>query len=274
MASSLQDLMKVGLQFASEGDLLNPSAAYGGSLEKCFKNFVEKVDEQHHRKLAKALGVTWDPTYRDWMRGRLMPKGLNRIKLMYWLERIGYSADEIRGQSGKTARTVGRMAAFEVITEPELTSYVGAAQTKSVYNWILRGHKLMPERFASANELMDAYKEDLTERLTELFGSAEAAYPQSIPVGKLEAVPAAPVPRGTVWLAGEEAAATAGDLVRTLLPLLRYLASDDASVEERIALRESASTGPLMDGGMQELVTLCKQLTSERSRQTFHLGAS
>lgn len=111
---------------------------------------------------------------------------------------------------------------------------------------------------------------ELTQWIDELQAEIGALrLGQPIPIGEARLLPGALLTdpsRCAVGRASQQVPAAAADGVRALLPLLRFLDSDEATSEQRIALREQASTGRLMDEGITELASLARRLTSNASR--------
>jgi len=259
-----------------------------GTIEECFYHLVTdgKANELHLRDLTAWVGAVWHPTGRSWALGQKFPKGMNLLKLAYYLEQVGFGVKELQALD-PDVRLFGRMMAFGLLDLNGALQLLGFAGSYGdvVLSAILRGKALQSGPRRLLKTYVDSHMTDLAAAVGG-FPDAVPTLPSSItditdgkppPTGAAVSVsppaPEAPMPEPVSVeddLEHRALITVAAHQIGALIPLMEALASDRFSKEERALLRELA--GKANKGGVFRLYQLAEALTSEASRRQAKKG--
>jgi hypothetical protein len=203
-------------------------------------------------------------TVGSWLGKGQPPRGERLNRLQHMLAVLGIESPEL-ALVPEYGRYLGRLMAFEVITFAQARSILGDINDQAVFQTV-RGQRdpwseeIEKKPTKTLEELTELYQVLLAEAESQLIGSfVQQGYvvPEHVP-GPAEVASAVPLPEDesdNFRFLLESARALGG-----ILPLVRHLASDACSPQDRALLRNL-----LGEDGMFELSTLINRLCSERA---------
>ncbi len=149
---------------------MDPSPPIGGSLEECFRHFIESHDLEPAANLLGEITETSSTTIIRWSKGSFKPNGLKRIVLRVVLDAAGYRVDEYY-ELPLMNRRLHMMLALKLMTRVEISRYLGFPDTdegRGLYKFCLYGKSLEPIKLTKIKQLGEENKDLLKEGFEEL----------------------------------------------------------------------------------------------------------
>jgi hypothetical protein len=140
-------------------------AAISGSTKECAEDMFERYEWESLRlELAKFSNVGTG-TVRRWKQESL-PKGAPLICLRIFLELLGYDVEELRTLPSHS-HDMARMIALGLQDVEEIRAATGYISTNGVYDLILRGLGVYPDKAFRIERLVGDFKEEILLRTEE-----------------------------------------------------------------------------------------------------------
>ncbi len=135
---------------------------FTGDAMECLKDCSERYGFQATSKLVARFCEVMERTVPSWIQGESAPKGEKLIKLMCILHQIGYSVEELESlphEAFKLAQLIG----YGVLTHEAATEALDYADQKGVYDIILRGGGLIPDRYYKLVKLVGEHEGQINQ---------------------------------------------------------------------------------------------------------------
>lgn len=149
-----------------------------GHIDECLSYLFQKLSPLGRRSVQKKMfiasmanfcGITFDPASR-WLHGGgsgSMPIGDQKIKLMCWLDLIGFRIIELENMT-ESFRGLAELIAFGLTTGAEAAKSIGFAKASTVY-------KIIYEQMNTTNEKKEIIWQLVKEKKAELLQAKEKA---------------------------------------------------------------------------------------------------
>ncbi len=235
-----------------------------GHLDECLDHLARQISQlpkgsratgKAKRPLIEFSGVA-ETTVKLWLKGADLPKGLNRLKLICYLDMIGYRVIEFESHPADVKGFI-ELLGYGVMAPADAAQLIGFSQTGRIYE-VLSGKQTLSEPKRQAMwDLWQERKEALEERKQQarkLYGPKPVVSKQPV-VGKRRRVTAGPsvMTRPAVL-----------SLMEALLTLLQEDSSQEL-LEEALTSHPSEATTVLLLSA--QLSALSSQLTAEQAEQ-------
>lgn len=254
---------------------LNKDPLYERLIENLC-TYSSKAGTGKLHKLADAIGVQSN-TAHSWVSGKNVPFGESAVRLVYFLEELGYESP-IKDSVTDIVRLLGRLLAFRVLTLEEIIASSGSEKTKdprtAVLAVLLGKRGVSTEREARLALLAREFEVLLPDEIRRFVNDFGPAMDVTKVVPPTASEPERPSPSREVSRSAVneplievrplEHAAVIESLalqIRALLPLAKIAASDAFSAEDRIRIRELAG-----GDGVFKASNLLTRLCSEKAR--------
>jgi hypothetical protein len=196
-------------------------------FEECLRDFLSTDTPERRNKVRAAIGIAADTT-GDWFLRGAKPRGIQRLRALYFLEDMGYRVLEI-GQLRPVVADAGRLCAYGISTVQGMATVFGYTAETGVEQMfeVLRGNVIPPEmRLDSARVFVDSHRSRLDE---------ERAKRQRHRTDNGKIQPKTEEPNANkAFIIGLSASIAA-----PLLQLTDFLLSDECSDADRDAFRNS-----------------------------------
>jgi transcriptional regulator with XRE-family HTH domain len=156
---------------------------FRGHIEECLRNLKGLLPEnpwvaaEHKKPLANFCGVSLD-SVNQWLNGKSLPVGEKYIKLMCYLDAIGYKIIELE-KTPKTLRNFAELIGFGVITSKEAIELLGYSSTSTLYNVLQCKQGISEDKENKMWEIWKNNRESLEEQ-KRLFRSSFLDIPLKI----------------------------------------------------------------------------------------------
>ena len=142
---------------------------FRGHLEECLKHLGNTLDSRAPRgsrgaarakkPIADFCGVEIKSVNR-WLQGTSFPVGEQRIKLMCYLDMVGYRIIELERMS-KGRRNFAELVGYGLLTSEKAAEFLGYAKTSTVYQVLQSHHGISDDREQKMWDGWKARKEEL-----------------------------------------------------------------------------------------------------------------
>lgn len=205
-------------------------------------------------------------TVGDWLSKGQPPRGDRLNRLQHLLALLGIESPEL-SLVPDFGRYLGRLMAFDVLTFAEARDILGGIHDQAVFQTI-RGERdpFGEDVEKKPTKSLEQLQEEYGERLAAIEGEArrrfaDQGYPTTGTLPPAETPSPVPIPVGTEGSNKFEFLLESARTLGSILPLLRYLTSNECTPEDRSRLR--ALIG---EEGMFEIASMAAQLCGERAR--------
>jgi hypothetical protein len=244
-------------------------AKFEGALVDCIKNFAQKIkgDFAYYR-ICEVLCVN-PATPHEWFDKGVMPKGVNLLKLVLLLELNDYAVLEFQNIE-PSVRSFGQLIALGSLTAKEAAEEINLARPQNLLRLVLGRSRTNRSRMQQIKKLVNGLGQTL--RLKTAEWRSKVVFKDDIkPEGpKVAAEPAlAPTTKkaATHGLTHQEALATLAHQIGAMLPLARWVESEEFDDEERELLRKLSANGH--SNNVFQLSTILNRLCSVTARKEF-----
>lgn len=131
---------------------------------ECLKDCSERYGFRATSKLVARFCDVMERTVPSWIQGESAPKGEKLIKLMCILHQIGYSVEELESLP-HVAFKLAQLIGYGILTHEATTEALNYAHQKGVYDIILRGGGLIPERHYKLVKLVEEHEGQIDQAL-------------------------------------------------------------------------------------------------------------
>jgi hypothetical protein len=214
-------------------------------------------------QLVAAFTKAQPGTVGDWLSKGQPPRGDRLNRLQHLLALLGIESPEL-SLVPDFGRYLGRLMAFDALTFAEARAILGGIHDQAVFQTI-RGERdpFSEDAEKKPTKTLEQLQEEYSEGLSAAEDKTRRQFAEQ---GIVVTTATQPSP---VLIPQDGDEPTQGFILRSacaisgILPLMRCLASDRCTPEDRAELREY-----LGEEGMFELSTLANQLCGERARST------
>lgn len=211
-----------------------------------------------------------------WLVTNKLPQGLQMVRLMHFLENMGYTIKELH-QIVPAVYNAGQLVSFELLTLEELILVWHYPNKHGVFRILSGDVKPTPDRIAAIEKLMETHAQDLqvakqlwSERVGFIPKSTTSTKPPTdVPVPPLDTPDLVlgtshlkSVPSFRLADEHRTMVTAVADLVRAMLPLVELVLSDKFTKEDRKELRELSGRD-----GVFRLSNALNKLCSEKARE-------
>jgi hypothetical protein len=212
--------------------------------------------------LCKAIGVS-DTTVGDWLVDKQPAVGVRLIRLWHYLAAVGFDSPEL-DQLRPFNRYAGQLLAMSIFTLDDLEVYFGVRSSQTVLQ-ILRGQPPQKSE-VTLESLQRDHDKALQTNLAKLprFTSKQQMVKAEVVTAPPQPPPEPIPPRRTSKPSsgGRDYALEAASALSSVLPLVRWLNSDECTAAQRSRFRELIGGEALF-----ELSNTIGALCGERARK-------
>lgn len=137
------------------------------TTEECLKDFASK-DYAKRRGLIVDFCEVSDDSANDWMSGKRLPTGERLIKLRVLLDAFGYQVADF-SEFPLPYRQCAQMIALGIVDVKDVVTTLGYSNEKGVFDIVIRGKDMMPNRRFSFQNYVSAHVEMMEVKLQELY---------------------------------------------------------------------------------------------------------
>ncbi len=136
-----------------------------GTSAECQKDLFERFESNHLLPALAQFAKVTEDTVRTWQSGTI-PKGSEQLRLRVFLGLLGYQVEEFKALPAVT-QSFATLIAFDLITVEGATEEIGYANTNGIYDLILRGSGLYPDKQHRLIRYVESHKDTLDEIVAE-----------------------------------------------------------------------------------------------------------
>lgn len=244
---------------------------FTGTTEECFTDLICKVqDVQARRDLANLLSVSYSKTFCIWIKSGLKAGGTNLVRLRILLEQLGYSVTEWE-KLPMLFHYLAEALAYDVLTVAQAQKGLDYKTPQGIFRLLLKVSGVMPDTEALAKQFVSSIEGDIVRARLNYQARLSMSHPDIVRLLSDDSVsPENAVVHthrvNTPVFTNDEYMQMFSLQLAALLPLARYLVSDQVSPAERKQLR----TDVVGYAAMSEFSNLVDSLTSENTREKLH----
>lgn len=240
-----------------------------GKTEECLEHFSnnhkEMLDADRCRlrkKISKTLMVT-DTSGYNWFSRKIMPSGVNLIKLRFLLELMGYSVRE-RISMSETQRELANQLAFGLLSLERVAEELGVSEN-TVLRW--GSGRANPEDEDSLQKVLNLHKEEAQKKLASWREQLQEV--RNISIGSVDSilsqVEIVSKPTSNGSHRKHTTIETLAHLILAAKPLAEEMLTDDFTSEDRDLLRQKTLIA--RSSGVFDLSNSLNRLCGERARK-------
>lgn len=242
------------------------------SLTDCIEDFYENVETNDYvvRSVLRDLTGVTSNTISRWMRGVHEPSGINRVAVIYVLERIGYRISEFESVSD-TVRDYGLYVVFGDKTAQSVQCELNLRNQQQVGELLLGRRYVSKEMRETMEQEVQQDKAGLVSKKREIEARLPSVDDSDIFVSADDLLKKSETRNGQpaqVELSDslrEEITEAFISQAESLKTLAELVLSDEFSGDDRQKIRDRFESG----NGIFELSNLINQLCSETARERF-----
>lgn len=239
-----------------------------GDMMECFKHFVDthgfrnqggylpKRVYRTRNTVAMALGIK-NSTLHDWIIGAYTPAGVKAITLRVFLAVCGYKVTELE-RLDPNSRRIAEFVGYSLAEFEDIGKAIEASSA-TILHQISCGEGMPEGKASKILRFLEPLKGELERRkkiwrdvVSSLHGMDDSSGNVSAPSQAIGAMPSKK----------DDVVSAAAALIRALLPLAEFLASNKATPDDRSRLRDACG-----GNGLFAASTALNQLCSESARK-------